>query len=620
MSLSQALSTAASGLRVTQSALSLVASNVANAETPGYVRKTQIQTAIGGSGAGVSVQATAIQRELNTFVQRQLVTETAGGSYADTRAQYYQSLQSVYGTPGSSTALETVYGNFTTALQDLTTSPESTTAQSAVLSAAQVLTQQLNTLTNGVQGLRSQAELGLSDAVSKANDALSNIARINQQIGTISTSDAARESLLDQRDGYISQLSQLLDVKVQDNGNDQVGIFTGSGVQLVGGSQASQIQFDARGALTPQAQWSSDPTQSGVGALTLVSPTGANVDLIATRGVRSGSIAALVDFRDNVLPQAQAQLDAFAGGIASALSDQTTPGAPVHGTQDGFDLDTSGLLAGNSISVTFTNTATNTQKTYKFIRVDDPSALPLSGDQTADPNDKVVGLDFSGGLASVASQINAVVGASGIQALAAGGNTLRLLDDGPANNVAIDTATTTKTATSLASGSTTLPFFLDVSAPYTDAPQAQDQSVGFAGRITLNSALLADPASLVAYQANTPSGDGTRPSFLYDQLTTARFSYPAASGIGTASAPFTGSLTDFLRQTVSQQGQAAEAAQNLQQGQDVVVQALQQRLNDTSGVNVDDELSTLLTLQNSYAANARVLSAVKDMIDTLLQI
>ena len=45
MSLGQALSTALSGLRTNQAALALVSSNVANAETPGYVKKTLIQTA-----------------------------------------------------------------------------------------------------------------------------------------------------------------------------------------------------------------------------------------------------------------------------------------------------------------------------------------------------------------------------------------------------------------------------------------------------------------------------------------------------------------------------------------------------------------------------------------------
>jgi flagellar hook-associated protein 1 FlgK len=622
MSLNQALSTAASGLRVTQAGLTLVASNVANAETPGYVRKSLLQTAIGGNGAGVSVQTSGIQRELDTFVQQQLTTESGGGGYADTRAQYYQALQSVYGTPGATTALETVYGNFTAALQNLTTSPESSAAQSQVVGAAQSLTQQLNSLTGSIQNLRSQAESGIADAASQANDALSNIARINQQIGTVGTSDAAKASLLDQRDSYVATLSQLMDIKVLPSGQDQISVFTGSSTQLVSGSQASQIQFNSGGALTAQNQWSSDPTQRSVGTLTLISPNGSGIDLIASHAIKSGSIAALVDMRDNVLPQAQAQLDAFAGGIASALSDQTTSGTPATvGAQNGFDLDTTGLLAGNSLTVSFTDNTTNTQKTYTFVRADAPNTLPLADTATANPNDKVVGLDFSGGLASVVSQINATLGASGVQASNPSGATLRFLDDGSGDRVTIGAAATTKTTTTLASGSTSLPLFVDGSSLYTGAQVGQkNQSVGFAGRISINAALLSNPGSLVAYQAGTSSGDATRPNFIYNQLTTASYTYSAQSGVGTAAAPFTGSLTDFLRQTISQQGQAAEAAQNLQQGQSVVVQALQQRMNDTSGVNVDQEMANLLTLQNSYSANARVMSAVKDMIDTLMQI
>ena len=52
----------------------------------------------------------------------------------------------------------------------------------------------------------------------------------------------------------------------------------------------------------------------------------------------------------------------------------------------------------------------------------------------------------------------------------------------------------------------------------------------------------------------------------------------------------------------------------------MVVNALKQRFNDGSSVNIDQEMSNLLTLQTAYGANARVLSAVKDMIDTLLKV
>jgi flagellar hook-associated protein 1 FlgK len=70
---------------------------------------------------------------------------------------------------------------------------------------------------------------------------------------------------------------------------------------------------------------------------------------------------------------------------------------------------------------------------------------------------------------------------------------------------------------------------------------------------------------------------------------------------------------------VNQQAQAANAATNMQQGQQTVLTALQQRVNDQSGVNIDTEMSNLIALQNAYSANARVMSTVEQMMTTLLQ-
>ena len=70
MGLSEALTTAMSGLRATQASLALVSSNVANAETPGYVRKTlnQVQAATGTNGFGSSVFVTGVRRELDQYL------------------------------------------------------------------------------------------------------------------------------------------------------------------------------------------------------------------------------------------------------------------------------------------------------------------------------------------------------------------------------------------------------------------------------------------------------------------------------------------------------------------------------------------------------------------------
>jgi flagellar hook-associated protein 1 FlgK len=532
----------------------------------------------------------------------------------------YSQLQEIYGQPGSATSLEGVYNSFTTALQVLSTSPDDPGARTGVINSAQLLAQQLNQLSSSIQSQRANAELAISDAVNKANEAMSQIASLNQQIAASTPGDAATAALLDNRDAYIDQLSQLMDINVISGDRNQVTIFTNSGTQLVG-SQAAQLSFDAVGTMTPQSKWNANPALRGVGTITLIPPAGTPVDLIQNRAIRSGAIAAYLQMRDQDLVHAQTQLDALAASMAQALSNKAIPSTAVSpAPQAGFDIDTADLLAGNTITINYTDTATTTAHTITLVRVDDPSALPLSNTATATANDTVFGIDFSGGMASVITQINTALTGTGMTASNPGGTTLEILDDGLANTVNVDGLSAVATETSLAGGSAEFPLFTDGAAAYTGAITGTgSQLTGLAARIAVNPLVAADSSNLIVYQAGTPAGDDTRPNFIYQQLTAAAQAFSPTTGIGTVTAPFIGSIPTYLRQFISQQGEAASSADNLKQGQEVVLNSLQQRFNDASGVNVDEEMANLLTLQSSYAANARVVSAVKDMLDALMQ-
>jgi len=618
MSLSQALSIAMSGLRANQLALSLTSSNVANSDTPGYIRKTvnQIQTSSGSIGAGVSV--TGVNRELDLYLQQQIRTEQSGASYADLRSSILSSLQSIYGTPGGTGTLETAFNNLVTAVQGLSTSSDSQSARIGVLNAAQSLTQQLNSMSGGIQSLRSQAESGLNSAVNTANTAMQQIVNLNTQLQSGNTSDAAAAALKDQRDQYVDQLSQLMDIRVIDNGNNQIQVFTNSGVQLVG-AEASTLSFNPQGTVTPNTQWDADPTKSNLGTLDIHFPNGGSLNLIQTNSIRSGTIAGYLELRDKTLVQAQTQLDQFAANMSSLLSDKTTAGTAVSsGASNGFDLDLSGLQTGNVVHLTYTDTS-NVQHQLSLVRVDDPSVLPLSNNATTDPNDQVIGIDFSAGMASVTSQLNAALGSAGLQ-FSNTGSTLRALDNG-VGTATINAASVTSTTSSLLGGSGEVPLFTDGNGLYTGAiTAAGQQSVGLAARIRVNSQLVGDPAKLVQYNATTPSGDTKRPDFLYQQLTEGKSLYSPSTGFGTSTLPFQATLSNFSQQIASAQGQAADTAKQIADGQDVVLSTLQQKFNSQSGVNIDEEMAHLLSLQNAYAANARVMSTVKQMFDSLMQV
>ena len=195
MSLGSALATAMAGLRANQAALSIVSSNIANAQTPGYVNQSvnQIETPTGDTGA--SVRVTGVSRQLNQFIQTQLRTETAGGAYADQIASVLTQLQSIYGTPGDAGTLETAFSNFTSALQSLSTTSGSASAQISAVTAAQSLAQQLNATTQGIQTLRSNAEQDINISVGQANAAMTQIANINTQLQGLSPTDPTAATL-----------------------------------------------------------------------------------------------------------------------------------------------------------------------------------------------------------------------------------------------------------------------------------------------------------------------------------------------------------------------------------------------------------------------------------------
>ncbi len=424
MGLSSALATAMSGLRANQAALSIISSNVSNSQTPGYVTQNPNQIEVASGDFGATVTTTGVNRQLDLFVQNQLRTETGGGAYATQTSNILNQLQSVYGTPGGQGTLETALNNFTTALQSLSNSPGNFSAQGVALSSAQSLAQQLNSTTQGIQSLRSNVAQDIGNSAAQANADMSQIAQLNSQLQGLSSTDPQAATLMDQRDNAINDLSKYVDVRVVTNASNQTSVFTNSGIQLVGDGLASSFVYNNPGALSATALYNADPTKNGVGSLSIKMPNGASIDVVANNVLSSGQIAADLKLRDQTLVQAQTQVDQMAATLASSMSDITTAGTAVTGPPAGFAVGTSNVLPGNTINLTYTDTATNTQRQISIVNVTDPNALPLQNG--ANPNPLLVGVNFSLGTASVAAQLNSQLGSLGLQ-FTNSGSTLNLL-------------------------------------------------------------------------------------------------------------------------------------------------------------------------------------------------
>src|ERR687894_1606112 len=146
MSLTSALNAAVSGLRTTQAGMDVVASNVANAQSVGYTRRTLAPVQSVTADRTTGVRTGEIERILDTIVQKQLRLETSGAAYTSTMARFAAEVGRLFGEPGTVGALDTSLNEFTQAMQALAADPAAFSARSGVLNTGAVLASHIATI------------------------------------------------------------------------------------------------------------------------------------------------------------------------------------------------------------------------------------------------------------------------------------------------------------------------------------------------------------------------------------------------------------------------------------------------------------------------------------------
>ncbi|MCA0399609.1 MAG: flagellar hook-associated protein FlgK [Proteobacteria bacterium] len=625
MGLFSALQNAVSGLTINQSQMSLISRNIANAGTVGYSRRvmTTKETSALGINAG-AVREVSVDRVLDDLLQKQMRLEAGGAAYSAVRADYLKRVDTLFGQPGSAAGLNTIYSKFSTAIQQLAGDPASPTMRLNALSQAQSLAAGLNSLSENIQLMRGEIEARIADNVAEVNGLLDGIEQTTRKLNETFDS-ATRAGLLDERDKYVDQLSTHFDLRAFDNGAGNFNIYTSGGGPLFIEGRKLRLQFDERFAVSPDSLYNQNAAISGLGHLMISDPVGGAVDLNRNGLIKSGSFAALFDLRDRALVETQAQLDEFAAAVTTSLGDQTVAGvAATLGPQQGFTLDLNALQSGNVITLEYTPLPGTAKQKVSFVKVNNPAALPLAAGATADPNDIEYGIDFSGGIGPAITAIGTALGVN-FTTTNMGGGVVRILDDG-GTNTRMNALSARATVTALTDQGLALPFFVDGSAGsqiYTGSFDSGPQKRGLSNGLRVNPALLADPSRLVVHTTiptPTLAGDPARPTFLRDQLQNWQTDFTPAISLTGSTSIYRGTSGQFLDRVIATQTQAATNANALSEGQEVVMAALRERAADISGVKTDKEMTDLVEIQNTYAANARIVSAVRDMFDALLRI
>ena len=615
MGLSVTLSNALSGMRVGQNALDTLSNNVANAGTPGYHRRSV--SVIDSVGVNSTyAREGQLTRTFNQSLQQHYTRATAESGFSSVKASFLDRVQTLFGKPGTTGSIDSAYNGFESALAAAATSPDSYANRADLVQKAQALAGTLNRMSSDIQSLRQETEARLSNSVDTINNQLQSLEKVNLRLADQGIDPGSRATLMDQRDRLVESLSQQMDLRVSYRNDGTVSLMTRSGVGILD-VKASVFQYESAGALSASSRFSPDDAVSGVGKLTIMTPAGLEIDLVKQNVLSSGELAGLIQLRDQSLVQAQDQLDEIASSLAKAMSTNVTAGTQVtSGASNGYEVDLADVRNGNEF--TFKYLQGGAEKPVRVMRVDDTSKLPL--DYVDANGARVIGLDFSGGTASVAAQLQSKLGTS-FSVSNPSGTTLRVMDDGVAGTTDMLSLSTRTTASGVQNGTLGFSLFVDTNnADFTDSLDGVGQKLGFAGRISVNQAVVNDNKLLVQYTGTTPLGDQDRLNQIVSNLDGMRFAGAQGASGTTASFRLGGTVADIISQTINFQGNAAAAAISDRDTQEMTLDALTQRLDSEYGVDVDEEMARLMELQNAFAANARVMSVVQELMDALMQL
>lgn len=540
-----------------QTQLSTTSHNIVNAAVEGYSRQSAKLTTVAGRSTGVGyigggVAVETIERAANRFLATQSNQTQAQSSADSIRVDMLTQLEGGYalGEQGLGQAASALFASF----GDLSAAPKDESMRAVVLSKAETLASRFRSTGEHIEALQTSTTQQLGDEVSVVNGLTEQIAKLNGQLtGTGNAKDQPND-LLDQRDQLIAQLSQHIEVNRVDNrGQDgkadgSVSLFVGGGQPLVMGTTSHDLKA------VPDAN---APERSRI----VVDLNGHERELTSS-AIGGGAISGLLQFQNEDLVGARAQLGQLAASLADSVNTQHAQGTDLDGAV-GKPL----LTVGDS-------------KVWA-------SAFNVM-DSTGAPAAKV--------------SISRVAGQGG--QLQASDYSLRL---DPADNTRYQvTRQSDGTVFSgLDSGAQVDGFTFEVSgSPMSAQDRFLLEPVSAAASST--TVAITDPRQLAAAGA-TASGSGNANALLMQNLS--RSASIDGKTFSNAHAKLISDLgVRVQRATADSESSSSLAAMNKAQ------------LGSETGVNLEEEAAHLLQYQQSYQAAAKVLGTAQKLFDTMLSI
>jgi flagellar hook-associated protein 1 FlgK len=326
-SLSTALQSSAQAMSVYERAFNVIQNNIANANTPGYVRQEQTLVAMpfdpntqlsGGVAAGPVVSSRSEYLEQNVRTQQSLLGYAQQKASDLSQVQQIFDLSSVSTSTGSSNDLSGALSNFFNSFSQLSVNPNDATERQSMIDAAQQAAQRFNQSAEVITQAENNADSQTASTVQTINGYLKQIATLNQQYAA--DFHASEDAGLDaQMHAALENLSTLVNFSTIQSGNGQVNVYLNGETPLVVGSNEYALSAD----------FSSPRTA-------ILDSQGNNV----ASEITGGKLGGLLSEKNTTLPGYMETLNTLAKTFADQVNNQLAQGLDESGNPPSINLFT----------------------------------------------------------------------------------------------------------------------------------------------------------------------------------------------------------------------------------------------------------------------------------------
>ena len=563
MGLNAALATASRSLGVFTAGIQVAGENISNSESPGYIRE-QLQIVPdapyrkGNLLIGTGAFATGIVQTIDQFLETRIHRANTEFTAADARNSIYKQLEGSLGELGEND-LSTSLDDFLASINDVINEPDSAAVRQVVIQEGQSLAADVSAMRLRVDELRRTQTVKVNQLVDEANQLIEQIASLNPQIvklesAGLSKSDAG--GLRVQRYAALNRLSEIVPIRYIEREGGGVDVFTDSDYLIITG-QTQRLEtytIEDRGSTVTNVRLETTNKEMG--------------------SASGGELRGIIEGRDAVLGGFVDKLDSYAGALISEFNRVYASGEGLAGYttvtgQTRLDDTTSAL---NAAGLAFTP---------KHGSFDLKVINKLTGIATT--TNIAVDLDGIGTDTSLQSLKNALDAVGNVDASITGDGRLKI--DAAAN---FEVRFGNDTSDALAA--------LGINTFFTGSD---------GGNIGVNAAVLAD-------QRLFASSLGGGPADNRNAIALANFiTGPAASLNGA-------SLDEFYETAVGSVAQASASEAAVAEGFQAFRDSLRGQREQSSGVNVDEEIIKVLEFQRAFQSAARLVSTIDELFTILL--